>query len=93
LEKFESAIIMRIKVFALLALFVATLSMTGCDKGRAQMGPRETNLLGVAKIQKENYTPTGETTFAISTDELYNRRNFSGDKVTLLWGLVTLKDY
>jgi hypothetical protein len=84
---------MRLKFFALLALIVAALSLTGCDKGRAQMAPREANLLGVVKVQKENYTPSGRTTFAISTDELYGRKNFSGDKTTLLWGLVTLKDY
>jgi hypothetical protein len=57
------------------------------------MGPREANLLGIAKIQKENYTPTGQATFAISSDELYGRENFSGDKLTLFWGLATLKDY
>ncbi|MGB1126798.1 MAG: hypothetical protein ACPG3X_00330 [Opitutales bacterium] len=71
----------------------AALCTTACDRGQAQMGPREAHLLGAAKIQKENYTPTGPATFAVSTDELYERQNFSGNKLTLLWGLVTLKDY
>jgi len=57
------------------------------------MGPRETNLLGVAKLERENYTPSGPNTFALHTSELYNRENFSGDKLTLLWGLITIKDY
>lgn len=84
---------MRIKLVTLLALSLAAFVMTGCDKGQSQMGPRETNLLGAVKIQKENYSPAGINTSAISTDELYARQNFSGDKVTLLWGLITLKDY
>lgn len=67
--------------------------MTGCDRGTAQMGPKEAHLLGAVKLEKENYTSTGPTTAAVSTDELYKRKNFSGDKVTFLWGLVTLKDY
>jgi hypothetical protein len=57
------------------------------------MGPRETNVLGIAKIEKENFTYAGTNTFDVSTYELYDRKNFSGDKVTLLWGLITLKDY
>ena len=84
---------MRINLVTLLALLTAALTFTGCDKGQAQMGAREANLLGVAKVERENYGPTGPTTFAVHTDELYKRKNFSGDRVTLLWGLVTLKDY
>jgi hypothetical protein len=84
---------MRCKILALLSLAVSALVFTGCDSGRASMGPKETNILGLVKCQKENYSPTGPNTFAIHTDELYTRRNFSGDKKTFLWGLVTLKDY
>ncbi len=84
---------MHIKLLALLSLVAAALTLTGCDNGRAQMGPKEAHVLGIAKIEKEDYTPTGLATFAVSTDELYTRKNFSGDKVTFLWGLVTLKDY
>lgn len=82
-----------ISLSVFLTLAFASFLMTGCDKGRSQIGPRETNLLGAVKIEKENYTPSRPTTVAIHTDELYPRSNFSGDKVTLLWGLVTLKDY
>jgi hypothetical protein len=81
------------KFFALLALSAAVLFFTGCDGGSAQMGPKEAHLLGIAKVEKDNYEPTSVATFEVSTDELYTRKNFSGDKVTLLWGLITLKDY
>ena len=84
---------MRIKLVSLLALAFGAIIMTGCDKGQSQMGPRESNLLGAVKLEKENYTPAGINTSAIGTDELYARKNYSGDKVTLFWGLITLKDY
>jgi len=84
---------MRIKLVSLLALSIAAFCLSGCDQGRAQMGQREANLLGIAKYQEDDFGPTGRDTFAIHTDELYSRKNFSGDRVSLLWGLVTLKDY
>lgn len=84
---------MRIKILALLSLSSAALVFTGCDGGTAQMGPKEANVLGVAKVEKESYAPTGPATFAVSTDELYTRKNYDGTKATFLWGLVTLKDY
>lgn len=88
---------MRIKLLALLSLSlslsIASLVFTGCDGGTSQMGPKETNVLGIAKVQDENYSPTGPGTFAVSTDELYSRQNFEGKKVSILWGLVTIKDY
>ena len=84
---------MRIKLVTLLSISIAAFCLSGCDQGRSQMGSREAHLLGVAKIQKENYGPTGRETFAIHTDEIYPRKNFSGDRVSFLWGLVTLKDY
>jgi hypothetical protein len=84
---------MRIKILALLSLLTAALVFTGCDGGTAQMAPREANLLGIVKIDAESYKPTGPNTFAVSTDELYSRKNFDGTNVSLFWGLITLKDY
>jgi len=84
---------MRIKIISLFFVSALVLLMTGCDKGQAQMGPRETNLLGIAKVERESYTHTGLSTFAVETDELYDRNNFSGDKYTFLWGLITIRDY
>ena len=81
------------KILSLISLSIAALVFTGCDGGTAQMSPKEANVLGIAKIEKESYEATGPATFAVSTDELYTRKNYDGDKVTLLWGLITLKDY
>ena len=84
---------MRSKLIAPLFLALAALAFTGCDSGRAQLAKADTNVLGIVTYSAEDYSPTGPDTIAISTDELYGRDNFSGKKVTLLWGLVTLKDY
>ncbi|MEO0510306.1 MAG: hypothetical protein AAF065_10660 [Verrucomicrobiota bacterium] len=85
---------MRIKTIVLFTILTAALCTTGCvDKGRSQMGPNEANLLGIAKVETEDYSPSGASTIAVSSDEVVSRKNFSGNKVTLLWGLITLKDY
>ena len=84
---------MRTKIIALLSITISALIFTGCDGGTSQIGPKSANMLGVAKIKKADYQPSGPTTFSLSTDELYTRKNFGGNQVSLLWGLITLKDY
>lgn len=84
---------MRTKIIALLSISISALIFTGCDGGTSQMGPKEANLLGLAEIKKAHYQTSGPTTFSLSTDELYTRKNFGGNQVSLLWGLITIKDY
>ena len=84
---------MRCKILALLSLAASALVFTGCDGGKAQLAPEETNVLGLYKNVQESYAPTGPNSFTINSDELYTRKNFSGDKTTLLWGLFTIEDY
>ena len=84
---------MRCKILALFFIAASAVVFTGCDAGQASMAPGETNVLGIFKNVEEDYSPTTPNTFAVSLDELYTRKNFSGDKTTLLWGLVTIKDY
>jgi hypothetical protein len=84
---------MRCKILALLSLAASALVFTGCDGGKASMAPEETNVLGFYKNVQESYAPSDTTTFLINSDELYTRKNFSGDKTTLLWGLITIEDY
>lgn len=81
------------KILVILSLLVVTLFSTGCIGGSAQIVPKEANLLGIANIQADSYTPTGKATLSLSSDELFPRKNYGGSKTTLLWGLITLKDY
>ncbi|MGB0344292.1 MAG: hypothetical protein ACPGGJ_02765 [Coraliomargarita sp.] len=82
-----------ILIFSLLA---ASALFSGCgsnDTGKTTLGKSETNVLGIYKTEKADYSPSGVNTFGMSSDEVSPRANYSGDKTTLLWGLVTLKDY
>ena len=84
---------MRFKIIALLSISISALIFTGCDGGTSQMGPKEANLLGIAEIKKAHYQPSNPATFSLSTDEFYTRKNVGGNEVSLLWGLITIKDY
>ena len=84
---------MRTKIIGLLSISISALIFTGCGGGYNQMAPKEANLLGIAKINKAHYQPSDPTTFSLSTDELFPRKNFGGDQVSLLWGLISIKDY
>lgn len=84
---------MRCKILTLLSLAATALVFTGCDGGKAQMGSEETNVLGLYTNEQQSYSPTSPISFVVKSDELYTRKNFSGDKTTLLWGLITIEDY
>lgn len=84
---------MRCKLFAIISIVASAFVFTACDSGQSTMAPRDTNVLGIIKHEPESYAHTGSNTFAINLDELYTREEFSGDKVTFLWGLITIKDY
>lgn len=84
------------------ALFVliAAVSLAGCNTGpttaqKAQMPkPNENfNFLGIVKYEHAVFTDPLSTQFPVSVDEITVRDNYSGDRVSLLWGLVTLQDY
>ncbi len=84
---------MRCKIITLFPIAAAALVLTGCGGSKAQMATGETNILGLYKNAQESYAPTSPNSFTIKSDELFTRKNFSGDKTTLLWGLITIEDY
>ncbi|MEM8868683.1 MAG: hypothetical protein AAGC73_10510 [Verrucomicrobiota bacterium] len=82
------------KLLLLASMLTSALFFTGCmDKERAELAPAESNFLGIVASEEESYQHTGPDTVAIHTDELVARKNYSGKKVELLWGLITIKDY
>ena len=83
---------MYFKYFAIVSFIATSFVFTACSN-RSTMIPKETNILGVIKHEPQSYAHTGPNTFALHTSELYGRENISGDKTTLLWGLITIKDY
>lgn len=82
------------KILSILTIFSLLLVFAGCHGvGNSNIGPKETNLLGIVKVESDSYSSSGPATFSISSDEILNRKNYGGGKTTLLWGLITLKDY
>ena len=84
---------MHCKLIVLASILASSFFITACDSNYSSMAPRETNVLGIIKHEPGSYAHTGPNTFAVHTDELYTRKEFSGDKTTFFWGLVTIKDY
>ena len=84
---------MRSKLTAILLLVASAFAFTACSSSDTTMLPKETNFLGMVKYSPESYANTGFATLAISTDELFARKDFSGNQLSLFWGIVTIKDY
>ena len=76
-----------------LTTLILFLFLTGCVTNGTQADSNSFNMLGIIKYEAASYSATGPNTMAVSSDELTKRKNFSGNKTTLLWGLITLKDY
>ena len=81
-----------------LVLLVAVLSLSsGCSSRKSVMNPykkRDFNLLGIVQHKPYSFNPVSKTSIPISFhDVLFNRENFTGRELNLLWGLVTITDY
>ncbi|NCG09224.1 MAG: hypothetical protein GWO81_06610 [Verrucomicrobia bacterium] len=74
-------------------LALAALAFSGCALNSDAEGNKQVNLLGAVKYEQASFEHTKPTTVAVSTKEIVPRKGYTGDKLTLLWGLVTLKDY
>lgn len=80
------------------ALLLAA-SLVGCatydtdNHGKAVAMEPSFNFLGIIKVESGSYASNNKATVQLSTNELYTRRTTSGDRVTLLWGAITLTDY
>lgn len=83
------------RLIILLAL-ITSFSFVGCVNDptyESEYAPKQRNFLGIIKSSDQDYVSPKPTTVSVSTRELYSPTNFSGEKVTLLWGLITITDY
>lgn len=77
----------------ILLLSVAALAFfSGCASSD-KYASNDFNMLGIVKVSPDSFEKIDNATFDLHTDEVYARRNVSGDNVQLLWGLVTIADY
>lgn len=67
--------------------------LAGCATHKTRAG-RETTLLGgLAEVKTGSYEPVASTSADVDATKLVGRGNPSGDKISLLWGLITIHDY
>ncbi len=77
-------------------LFAGALlaSAPGCMFPKAKkFFSKNVNLAGAMTHSPNSFGPTQAGTIRLRSEELWYRRNFSGDKTTFLWGLFTYTDY
>lgn len=84
---------MKFKFPTILSALAVLCLLSACGSKQAQLAPKTTNILGIYKSEPAAYSAAKSNTFPISTTELVPRDHITGNKVTLFWGLVTLKDY
>lgn len=71
-------------------LFLAS----GCATHTTASGGRETTVLGGAvTVSTNSFQPPTPATLEVDTTKIVGNGNPSGNKTTLLWGLITLHDY
>ncbi len=82
------------------AALAAVFALSGCNgfdtdyKGDSVRAETEHNFLGIIKTTSGSYGYVDEaSTIMLNTDELWCRRDFTGAKVTLFWGAITICDY
>jgi hypothetical protein len=77
-----------------LAAIACGLVLSGCATRTTAGGGRETTVLGGAvTVASKSFQPTNPATVDADTSKIVGRNGPSGEKVTLLWGLITLHDY
>ena len=69
------------------------LFAAGCATPQAKYGKREVNIAaGLIKAEPGSYGRAGPLTIPLKSSELGPNSNYSGNKVSFLWGLFTYVD-
>tara|TARA_Y100000588_G_scaffold201379_1_gene214996 strand:+ start:293 stop:553 length:261 start_codon:yes stop_codon:yes gene_type:complete len=82
-------------ILPLVIVFGATFS-SGCSMMPSKVKEvwnKNLNVGGIIERYPQSFNPVHAGTLHSKTDELWYRRNFSGNQTRLLWGLFTLTDY
>lgn len=78
-----------------IALFCVILFFSGCNiiKHPKKYFTQDFNFAGAIKHENKAFSPPETGTIRLESSEITNRKDFSGAKTTLLWGLITFTDY
>ncbi|MBT3637866.1 MAG: hypothetical protein HN531_13070 [Opitutae bacterium] len=79
----------------LLGLSFACLFGSGCKifPGTQKYFSKNINVAGTVTHSPNSFAPIETGTIRLHSEELWYRRDFSGNKTTFLWGLFTFTDY
>jgi hypothetical protein len=75
-----------------LALAVAS---TGCSTtaGNPQAANQDRHFAGLVTIEPHSFQDTTPNTLELHVNDVINKPDMSGDRTTLLFGLITIEDY
>jgi len=81
-------------LFAATAVVLATAG-AGCSSvsGNPQVADQDRNFLGLVKIEPHSYAETPPYTLELHSNEVIEKPDMTGTRVTLLEGLFTFEDY
>jgi hypothetical protein len=84
-----------IKCFVI-TIFLCSLFLTsGCKlfPGFKKYISSDINVAGALTHSPNSFSPTDAGTIKLQSEEIWYRKDFSGNKTTFLWGLFTFTDY
>jgi hypothetical protein len=84
-----------LKVLAFVLLFTSCFFTSGCKifPGFKKYISSDINIAGALTHSPNSFAPIEPGTIRLQSEELWYRRDFSGNKTTFLWGLFTFTDY
>lgn len=85
---------MKKSYLSLLSLSMLAILLTGCNSAKSRnTAHNDTRFLGLVEYNPASYKLNNYASFSVTTNELINRPNVSGDNLSLAWGLLNFEDY
>jgi len=88
------------KKFAPLFFTASLLILAGCNTGPTtaqrenMLKPNDNyNFFGIVSSEQGTFKKPSITSAGVSVNDVTTRDNYTGDSVSILWGLITLRDY
>lgn len=81
----------------LLITLLVSMNLVGCYH-RSHYQPKKYaeksyNFLGIMKVDLASFDRSPDSLISLHTNELGSPDHYSGDKMSFLWGLISIKDY
>ena len=83
------------KFFILFFIVTSISLLSGCKlfPGFQKYISSDINIAGAFTHSPNSFAPTDAGTIRLKSEDVWYRKDFSGNKTTLLWGLFTFTDY